>query len=137
MQYDPDKSHLSAELKAKFLQNCTLSSPTKAIPGVGPVTAECLSKKGIHSLGDLLKATDSFADMKALVGKVNAHRIYDALEPLRGKATAATAAPAAATAATAATDCSERLIADLKQLDLVEEEDDEKINEEISSCLVS
>ena len=127
MQYDPDKSHLSAELKAKFLQNCTLSSPTKAIPGVGPVTAECLSKKGIHSLGDLLKATDSFADMKALVGKVNAHRIYDALEPLRGKATAATAA----------TDCSERLIADLKQLDLVEEEDDEKINEEISSCLVS
>ena len=135
MQYDPDKSHLSAELKAKFLQNCTLSSPTKAIPGVGPVTAECLSKKGIHSLGDLLKATDSFADMKALVGKVNAHRIYDALEPLRVNATAATAATAAP--ATADTDCSERLIADLKQLDLVEEEDDEKINEEISSCLVS
>ena len=128
MQYDPDKSHLSAELKAKFLQNCTSSSPTKAIPGVGPVTAECLSKKGIHSLGDLLKATDSFADMKALVGKVNAHRIYDALEPLREKATAATAT---------ATDCSECLIADLKQLDLVEEADDEKMNEEISSCLVS
>ena len=54
--------------------------------------------------------------------------------PLRGKNLLQPAAPAPATAAT---DCSERLIADLKQLDLVEEEDDEKINEEISSCLVS
>jgi nucleotidyltransferase/DNA polymerase involved in DNA repair len=135
MQYDPDKSHLSAELKAKFLQNCNSSSPTKAIPGVGPVTADLLSEKGVHSVGDLLEATDSFADMKALVGKVNAHRIYDALEPMRGKAIAATATATAATATAA--DCSERLIADLKQLDLVEEADDEKMNEEISSCRLS
>ena len=151
MQYDPDKSHLSAELKAQFLQNCSSSSPTKAIPGVGSVTEERLAEKGIHTVGELLEATDSFLELKALVGRVNAHKIFDALEPMRKKASPAASAapsegssegssqglPAARAGPAAPVDQAEFLVKELEKIGLVESEDDKALEKNISSCRIT
>jgi nucleotidyltransferase/DNA polymerase involved in DNA repair len=139
MQYDPEKSHLSAELKAQFLQNCSLDSPTKAIPGVGSVTAERLAEKDIHTVGELLEATDSFLAMKALVGRVNAHKIFDALEPLRRKrppTTASVVPVAPAAPAAPAADQTEFLVKEMKKIGLVESDDDRDLEKDISSCVI-
>lgn len=153
MQYDPDKSHLSAELKAQFLQNCSSSSPTKAIPGVGSVTEERLADKGLHTVGELLQATDSFLELKALVGRVNAHKIFDALEPMRKKASpAASAAPSegslegslegssvasSVASSSAPVDQAEFLVKELEKIGLVESEDDKALEKNISSCRIT
>ena len=148
MQYDPDKSHLSAELKAQFLQNCSSSSPTKAIPGVGSVTEERLAEKGIHTVGELLEATDSFLELKALVGRVNAHKIFDALEPMRKKASPAAplegslegsseGSPAAPAVPAAPVDQAEFLVKELEKIGLVESEDDKALEKNISSCRIT
>jgi len=130
MEYDPEKSHLSAELKAQFLQNCRLDSPTKAIPGVGSVTAERLAEKNIHTVGELLEATDSFLAMKTLVGRVNAHKIFDALEPLRRKRP-----PTVPVEPTV--DQTEILVEEMKKIGLVESDDDRALEKNISSCVVN
>ncbi len=132
MQYDPDKSHLSAELKAQFLQNCSFDSSTKAIPGVGSVTAERLAEKNIHTVGELLEATDSFLELKALVGRVNAHKIFDALEPLRRKRPPTASVPAPA----AAVDQTEFLVKEMKKIGLVESDDDRALEKDISNCII-
>lgn len=137
MQYDPEKSHLSAELKAQFLQNCSSDSPTKAIPGVGSVTEERLAEKGIHTVGKLIDATDSFLELKALVGRVNAHKIYDAIEPMRRKQQASGSAVVPTASKQQTKEQTEALTKRLEDLGLVEEEQDRALEDKISSCLIS
>ena len=78
--YDPNKSNVSAELKAQFQQTSSRSSKVTAVPGVGGVTADELEKKGIKTVGDLVDKINTFEDLKKLVSGVNRHRIFDCLE---------------------------------------------------------
>lgn len=80
-EYDPEKSHLSAELKAGFLETASPATAVEAIPGVGPATTKRLHEQGIRSVQDLTAKVVSFADLQGLLGPVNAHRVFEALEP--------------------------------------------------------
>ena len=78
--YDPNKSNVSAELKAQFQQTSSRNSKVTAVPGVGGATADDLEKKGIKTVGDLVDKIECFEDLKKLVSGVNRHRIFDCLE---------------------------------------------------------
>ena len=77
-EFDPDKSHLSAEAKAEFIQEARPTSSLLLVPGVGKVTTARLEAKGIRTVADLATTT-KFTELKELVGPVNAHKIHDAL----------------------------------------------------------
>tara|TARA_B100001093_G_scaffold224415_1_gene215012 strand:- start:480 stop:860 length:381 start_codon:yes stop_codon:yes gene_type:complete len=77
-EFDPDKSHLSAEAKAEFIQEASPTSSLSIVPGIGKVTTARLEAKGIRTVADLATTT-KFPELKELVGPVNAHKIHDAL----------------------------------------------------------
>ena len=153
--FDPEKSHLSAELKAKFLQNCTMDSSIKSVPGVGLVTAARLTDRQIFTVRDFLSAASSFQDTKELVGNVNTHRIYDALLAFRdtnkittrknnaemsakistkmsAKISPKTSAKTSTKMSTIRTD---QLTKDLEYLGLVDNAKDQALEHEITACV--
>ena len=77
-EFNPDKSHLSAEAKAEFIQEAGPTSSLSIVPGIGKVTTARLEAKGIRTIADLATTT-KFPELKELVGPVNAHKIHDAL----------------------------------------------------------
>lgn len=88
-EYEPEKSHMTAEARTEFLENAKPDSKLTLIPGVGGVTANRLKNQGISTLSDLIKKTEnSYATLKELVGPVNSHKIFDALCSYQEKAPA-------------------------------------------------
>ena len=107
--------------------NSNLKSNVRSIPGIGSVTEERLQEKGIHSVGDLVDQVESFADLKGLVGKVNAHRIFDCLEPYLEKK-----CPKEYDVKRPPTE--DELNAAMERVALVDDKEDKKVAEEISRC---
>ena len=60
-----------------------LSSPVEEVKGIGPKTAQCLCKAGIHTFGDLIYSRNEFEnDIKeAAAGKVFKRTIIDDTQP--------------------------------------------------------
>ena len=129
MEFSRNKSHVSAELKSTFLQSANLQTPILAVPGIGSVTAERLEKQNIRTIGDLTSRVNSFADLKALCGKVNCHRIFDCLEPFLDKCKAEYDAQPAPNV--------EVLERAMKKFALVGAKEDKALAKEASKCVVS
>ena len=135
--FDPDKSHLSSELKASFLLNCTLQSSVSRVPGVGSVTTSLLAEENIFTVGDLLQAAPTFEALKRVVGTVNQHRIYDALmafQEKHGKGMPSTPVMRGENEKRSNAD-TDRLVKELEVLGLVDNKEDEALEREITACV--
>lgn len=138
--FDPDKSHLSSELKASFLLNCTLQSSVSRVPGVGSVTTSLLSEQNIFTVGDLLQAAPTFQALKNVVGVVNHHRIYDALLAFREKhGTGMPSTPVmrgeSEKRSFHETQDTDKLVKELEVLGLVDNKEDEALEKQITACV--
>ena len=121
-EFDPEKSHITAETKAEFLEAAKPDSDVTLIPGVGGVTANRLKNQGISTLSDLIqKSENSYATLKELVGPVNSHKIFDALSSYQEKAPAGLKS------------VEEDLEEAMGQIVLVDEKEDKKIAKDIEN----
>jgi|TARA_B110000008_G_scaffold221907_1_gene222374 nucleotidyltransferase/DNA polymerase involved in DNA repair len=123
--FDVEKSNVSAEMKALFQQTSTRASKVTAVPGIGGVTADKLKAQGIETVGELVDKVQCFEDLKALVGGVNRHRIFDCLEGyLQEKCKADY-------------EVTEVLARAMEEVGLVDESKDGQLAEEVQHCRVS
>lgn len=123
--FDVEKSNVSAEMKALFQQTSTRASKVTAVPGIGGVTADKLKAQGIETVGELVDKVQCFEDLKALVGGVNRHRIFDCLEGyLQEKCKADY-------------EVTEVLTRAMEEVGLVDESKDGQLAEEVQHCRVS
>lgn len=86
MQFDKEKSHLSALQKVEFEESTTRASLVQTIPGIGKRSKEHLEKQNIKTIDDLLnEIQDNFTTLVTITPKVgvNNHQIFDALEGYR------------------------------------------------------
>ena len=86
MQFDKEKSHLSALQKVEFEESTTKASSVQTIPGIGKRSKEHLEKQNIKTIDDLLtEIQDNFTTLVTLTPNVgvNNHKIFDALEGYR------------------------------------------------------
>ena len=86
MQFDKEKSHLSALQKVDFEESTTRASSVQTIPGIGKKSKEHLEKQHIKSIDDLLNVIqDNFTTLVTITPNVgvNNHKIFDALEGYR------------------------------------------------------
>ncbi len=87
MEFDKEKSHLTALQKVEFEESTTRASSVQTIPGIGKKSKEYLEKQNIKSIDDLLNAIqDNFTTLVTITPKVgiNNHKIFDALEGYMG-----------------------------------------------------
>ena len=86
MQFDKEKSHLSALQKVEFEESTTKASSVQTIPGIGKRSKEHLEKQNIKTIDDLLnEIQDNFTTLVTITPNVgvNNHKIFDALEGYR------------------------------------------------------
>ena len=86
MQFDKEKSHLSALQKVEFEESTTKASSVQTIPGIGKKSKEHLEKQNIKTIDDLLtEIQDNFTKLVTITPNVgvNNHKIFDALEGYR------------------------------------------------------
>jgi len=86
MQFDKEKSHLSALQKVQFEESTTRASSVQTIPGIGKKSKEHLEKQHIKTIDDLLnEIQDNFTTLVTITPNVgvNNHKIFDALEGYR------------------------------------------------------
>tara|TARA_B100000902_G_C26916886_1_gene719703 strand:+ start:117 stop:509 length:393 start_codon:yes stop_codon:yes gene_type:complete len=86
MQFDKEKSHLSALQKVEFEESTTKASSVQTIPGIGKRSKEHLEKQNIKTIDDLLnEIQDNFTKLVSITPNVgvNNHKIFDALEGYR------------------------------------------------------
>jgi hypothetical protein len=86
MQFDKEKSHLSALQKVEFEESTTKASSVQTIPGIGKRSKEYLEKQHIKTIDDLLNVIqDNFTTLVTITPDVgiNNHKIFDALEGYR------------------------------------------------------
>ena len=86
MQFDKEKSHLSALQKVEFEESTTRASSVQTIPGIGKKSKEHLEKQHIKTIDDLLsEIQDNFTKLVTITPNVgvNNHKIFDALEGYR------------------------------------------------------
>ena len=86
MQFDKEKSHLSALQKVEFEESTTRASSVQTIPGIGKKSKEYLEKQNIKTIDDLLtEIQDNFTTLVTITPNVgvNNHKIFDALEGYR------------------------------------------------------
>ena len=86
MQFDKEKSHLSALQKVQFEESTTRASSVQTIPGIGKKSKEHLEKQHIKTIDDLLsEIQDNFTKLVSITPNVgvNNHKIFDALEGYR------------------------------------------------------
>ena len=86
MQFDKEKSHLSALQKVQFEESTTRASSVQTIPGIGKKSKEHLEKQHIKTIDDLLtEIQDNFTKLVTITPNVgvNNHKIFDALEGYR------------------------------------------------------
>lgn len=86
MQFDKEKSHLSALQKVQFEESTTRASSVQTIPGIGKRSKEHLEKQHIKTIDDLLtEIQDNFTKLVTITPNVgvNNHKIFDALEGYR------------------------------------------------------
>ena len=86
MQFDKEKSHLSALQKVEFEETTTKESSVQTIPGIGKKSKEHLEKQHIKTIDDLLtEIQDNFTKLVTITPNVgvNNHKIFDALEGYR------------------------------------------------------
>jgi len=87
MQFDKEKSHLSALQKVEFEESTTRASSVQTIPGIGKRSKEHLEKQHIKTIDDLLnEIQDNFTKLVSITPNVgiNNHKIFDALEGYMG-----------------------------------------------------
>ena len=87
MQFDKEKSHLSALQKVQFEESTTRASSVQTIPGIGKKSKEHLEKQHIKTIDDLLtEIQDNFTTLVSITPNVgvNNHKIFDALEGYMG-----------------------------------------------------
>ena len=64
MQFDKEKSHLSALQKVEFEESTTRASSVQTIPGIGKKSKEHLEKQNIKTIDDLLnEIQDNFTTL--------------------------------------------------------------------------
>ena len=86
MEFDKEKSHLTALQKVEFEESTTRASSVQTIPGIGKKSKEHLEKQHIKTIDDLLNVIqDNFTTLVTITPKVgiNNHKIFDALEGYR------------------------------------------------------
>lgn len=87
MEFDKEKSHLTALQKVQFEESTTRVSSVQTIPGIGKKSKEYLEKQHIKTIDDLLNAIqDNFTTLVTITPDVgiNNHKIFDALEGYMG-----------------------------------------------------
>ena len=86
MEFDKEKSHLTALQKVEFEESTTRASSVQTIPGIGKKSKEHLEKQHIKTIDDLLtEIQDNFTKLVSITPNVgvNNHKIFDALEGYR------------------------------------------------------
>ena len=96
MEFDKEKSHLTALQKVEFEESTTRASSVQTIPGIGKKSKEHLEKQHIKTIDDLLtEIQDNFTKLVSITPNVgvNNHKIFDALEGYMGDAEAPSRKP--------------------------------------------
>ena len=86
MEFDKEKSHLTALQKVQFEESTTRASSVQTIPGIGKKSKEFLEKQHIKTIDDLLnEIQDNFTKLVSITPNVgiNNHKVFDALEGYR------------------------------------------------------
>ncbi len=86
MEFNKEKSHLTALQKVQFEESTTRASSVQTIPGIGKKSKEFLEKQHIKTIDDLLnEIQDNFTKLVSITPNVgiNNHKVFDALEGYR------------------------------------------------------